>query len=361
MALRTLFWGFALSMVAMAQPSDDDIHRQFETFQRMFHKHYDSSRERDASFEAFSVSYRIIQANNVKGNHFKLGLNAFSDMSAAQFYSTHFGGASNPSSALLGGNTSLGMHESPTDVTVPKSKDWRDEGAVTPVKDQGDCGSCWSFSTTGALEAAWKIAGGGLIPLSEQQFLECDFGTGGISGNSNWGCGGGEPYWAFDYAKGASICSEPTYRYTGKDPDTRVNAQELCKTSQGQCEIAIPKGAVKGYKLVSRFSESALLSAVAQQPVSIAIDASSDLFRHYQSGVMSGACGFMLDHAVLLVGYGTENSDDYWLVKNSWGLSWGDEGYVRLVRGKFGTGECGIKSSAHYPVVERSSESNVVV
>eukprot|EP00927_Polykrikos_kofoidii_P075939 TRINITY_DN7250_c0_g2_i1.p1 TRINITY_DN7250_c0_g2~~TRINITY_DN7250_c0_g2_i1.p1 ORF type:complete len:362 (+),score=49.24 TRINITY_DN7250_c0_g2_i1:93-1178(+) len=361
MALRSLFGGFALSMFAMAHSSDDDIHRQFDTFQRVFNKHYESSQERDARFEAFSVSYRFIQANNVNGNSFMLGLNAFSDLSAAQFYKTHFGGASNSSSVLLGGTTSLGMHESPTDVTLPKSKDWRDDGAVTPVKDQGDCGSCWSFSTTGALEGAWKIAGGGLIPLSEQQFLECDFGTGGILGNSNWACGGGEPYWAFDYAKGASICSEPTYRYTGKDPNTKVHAQELCKKSQGQCEIAIPKGAVKGYKLVSRFSESALLSAVAQQPVSIGIAASSDLFRHYHSGVMSRACGFMLDHAVLLVGYGTESSDNYWLVKNSWGPSWGEEGYVRLIRGKIGAGECGIKTSAHYPVVEKSSEANFVV
>eukprot|EP00927_Polykrikos_kofoidii_P075938 TRINITY_DN7250_c0_g1_i1.p1 TRINITY_DN7250_c0_g1~~TRINITY_DN7250_c0_g1_i1.p1 ORF type:complete len:360 (+),score=54.03 TRINITY_DN7250_c0_g1_i1:105-1184(+) len=359
MASRSLFWGFALSMVAMAHPSDDDIHRQFEKFQRVFDKHYDSSQERDARFEAFSLSYRFVQANNVKGNSFMLGLNAFSDMSAAEFYRTHFGGAANSSSLLLARSTSLGMHESPTNVTLPTSKDWRDEGAVTPVKDQGTCGSCWSFSTTGALEGAWKIAGGDLIPLSEQQFLECDFGTKGM--NSNWACGGGEPYWAFDYAKGASICSEPTYRYTGEDPETRVNAQKLCTKSQGECEIAIPKGAVKGYKLVSRFSESALVSAVAQQPVSIGIAASSDLFRHYQSGVMVGECGFLIDHAVLLVGYGTENSKNYWLVKNSWGPSWGEEGYVRLVRGKWGAGECSIKSSAHYPVVEKLNEANFVV
>merc|ERR1711948_208827 len=173
--------------------------------------------------------------------------------------------------------------------------DWTTKGAVTPVKNQGQCGSGWSFSTTGALEGAYEIASGNLVSLSEQQFVDCD--------KVDSGCSGG---------------------LMGVSPD----------------------------------SESAMMSAVSQQPVSIAIEADKSVFQLYKSGVLQSSCGSSLDHGVLLVGYGTEDGTDYWKVKNSWGSSWGDAGYVKLLRGKGGSGECGLLKQASYPVV--SSDALVV-
>lgn len=352
----------ALCMFSASAQLDGEVQHQFDIYQRAFGKHYNSLEQREVHLEAFAVSYRFIQTENVKGNSFRLGLNAFSDMSVEQFYATHFGAMGNSSSSLLNDMPFLGTHESKTGFASPPAVDWRQNGAVTGVKDQGACGSCWSFSATGALEGAWKIASGSLVSLSEQQFVDCNFANGGgiLFDKSNYGCFGGEPYYAFTYATSAAICTESSYRYTAKDPDTKENAQNLCK-EHASCRVAIPKGAVKGFKTVSRLSESALMSAVAQQPVSIGIDADSDLFHHYSSGVLTGSCGVMIDHAVLLVGYGTDDGKDYWTVKNSWGSSWGESGYIRLLRGKTGFGECSIKTSPHYPVVEKATENNIVV
>merc|ERR1712151_1072822 len=138
-------------------------------------------------------------------------------------------------------------------------------------------------------------------------------------------------------------------------------SQGECSTSS--CKIAIPKGGVTGYKDVAADSEQALMSALNQQPVSIAIEADKSVFQLYHSGVLQGLCGASLDHGVLAVGYGTEDGKDYWLVKNSWGSSWGVNGFIKLLRGKGGSGECGILSQASYPVVKASieTESELVV
>jgi cathepsin L len=252
------------------------------------------------------------------------------------------------------------VHDLSFGATLPAAVDWRNQGAVTDVKDQGDCGSCWSFSATGALEGAWKIASGSLISLSEQQFVDCDFGNGGIFSGGDWGCGGGEPYWAFKYAKNVALCTESSYHYTATGPETREEGQKSC-SAHTSCEIGVPKGSVIGYKTVLRFSNSALMDAVATQPVSVAIDADVDVFMHYQSGVLAESCGFQLDHAVLIVGYGTDNNQDYWTVKNSWGTTWGESGFVRLTRDGWFSGECGIRMSPHYPVVQKPTDDTVVV
>jgi len=350
----------SMCVLASAQ-TNEEMYRQFDNYQQEYAKHYDTAERRAVAFEGFAASFRFIQTENAKGHSFKVGLNAFSDMLASDFRRTHFGAVGNVSNAAMNGLVFLGMHDETPVEDLPSAVDWRDHGAVTGVKDQGGCGSCWSFSTTGALEGAWKIATGTLVSLSEQQFLECDFGTGGTFGNSNWGCGGGEPYWAFDYVTGASLCTEWSYSYTAQDPDTTEHGQQLCKAHTSRCSVGIPRGAVKGYKIVRRFSDSALMSAVAQQPISVGIDADADIFRHYSSGAITGSCGLFIDHAVLLVGYGTENGVGFYLVKNSWGSSWGDEGYVRIARGGFPFGKCSITSSAHYPVVVKPSEVALLV
>merc|ERR1711865_921108 len=196
-----------------------------------------------------------------------------------------------------------------------ESIDWSTKGAVTAVKNQQQCGSCWAFSSTGGTESQWALATSNLQSLSEQQLVDCS--------KANGGCQGGLMDLGFKFAEVNEVCSEQSYPYKG--------IAGTCATS---CSAAIPKGGVSGYKDVAPKSMKDMMSAVAQQPVSIAIDASTDMFQSYKSGVLTGRCGSTLDHGVLTVGYGTEAGTDYWKVKNSWASVWGDAGYVKLQRGK---------------------------
>merc|ERR1712193_334592 len=190
-------------------------------------------------------------------------------------------------------------------------------------------------STTGSLEGAWEIATGNLVSLSEQQFVDCSKSFG------NMGCNGGLMDNAFQYAEQNAICPEQSYPYKAKGG--------TCQASS--CTTGIPKGGVTGFKDVGKEDLQALEEAVAQQPVSIAIEADQRVFQMYHSGVLTSTCGTKLDHGVLAVGYGTLDGPDYWKVKNSWGPTWGLEGYILLEKGKNSAGECGIKMQPSYPVV----------
>jgi len=221
-----------------------------------------------------------------------------------------------------------------SEVGAPASVDWRNSGAVTGVKNQGSCGSCWSFSTTGSIEGINKIKTGTLVSLSEQQFVDCDRSYGDL------GCSGGLPENAFQYAKANKIETEAAYPYTG------VRATCAYVASKGQVQL-------KGQGAVTKNSPSQLLAAVATQPVSVGIEADKLVFQSYSSGIItSTGCGISMDHAVLVVGYGSEGGQDYWLLKNSWGVTWGEKGYFRLARSTAtGAGICGLQQDATYPTL----------
>ena len=200
---------------------------------------------------------------------------------------------------------------------VPKAIDWRSKGAVTPIKDQGQCGSCWAFSTTGSLEGRCFVDGFGLHAFSEQQLVDCSGSFG------NQGCNGGLMNNAWDYLEKNCLCYEGEYPYSAID---------------GTCLKKTGHNKVKAYTAVVQGDVSQLAAAVAIQPVSIAVDAEN--WQLYQSGVFKD-CSTSLDHGVLLVGF----TQDAWIVKNSWGSSWGESGYIRLARGN----TCGLANAASYP------------
>jgi len=214
----------------------------------------------------------------------------------------------------------------------PAAIDWRAKGAVTAIKNQQQCGSCWAFSTTGSVEGAWAIAKGQLVSLSEQQLVDCS----GPEGNQ--GCNGGLMDDAFKFIiANKGICTEASYPYTA-----------VTGTCQTTCT---PVVTISSYADIPASNETALYNAVGQQPVSIAIEADQSGFQFYSGGVFDDpTCGTALDHGVLAVGYDHDATTnlDFWFVKNSWGNTWGEQGYIRMVRGK---NECGLAMMASYPIV----------
>jgi C1A family cysteine protease len=232
----------------------------------------------------------------------------------------------------------------------PTSVDWRTKGAVTPVKDQGQCGSCWSFSTTGALEGAYAIKNSNLVSFSEQQLVDCDYIR---VGGTSLGCNGGDMSSAMDWiGKNNGLCTESAYPYVSGTTKTNGACQKSCSIVSGS-DVSKPIA-------VAANSDSAMMTAIAQQPVSIAIEADQASFQLYKSGVFTGSCGTNLDHGVLLVGYGSSSNGDYYILKNSWSTSWADGGYMYIGRGNDpatgkpyngNKGQCGLLMQGVYPVL----------
>jgi len=225
-------------------------------------------------------------------------------------------------------------------VTAAGAVDWRAAGAVTGVKDQGQCGSCWAFSTTGSIEGANFVVNGQLLSLSEQELIDCD-----RSGNDR-GCNGGLMDYAYEWIiSNGGIDTEKDYPYTATDT--------VCDNTK-EHHVAV---AVTSFEDIPPNNEAAIKKAATVQPVSIAIAASGLPFQLYSHGVFNGSCSTQLDHGVLIVGYDTdaETGQEYWIVKNSWGEVWGEQGFIRMAMNHPPAGLCGLAMVPSFPVVKKGS------
>nr|AAD20453.1 cysteine endopeptidase precursor [Oryza sativa] len=312
--------------------SDEALWDLYERWQEHHHvpRHHGEKHRR---FGAFKDNVRYIHEHNKRAPGYP-PLNRFGDMGREEFRATFAGSHANDlrRDGLAAPPLPGFMYEGVRD--LPRAVDWRRKGAVTGVKDQGKCGSCWAFSTVVSVEGINAIRTGRLVSLSEQELIDCDTAD-------NSGCQGGLMENAFEYIKhSGGITTESAYPY---------------RAANGTCDAVRARGGlvvIDGHQNVPANSEAALAKAVANQPVSVAIDAGDQSFQFYSDGVFAGDCGTDLDHGVAVVGYGeTNDGTEYWIVKNSWGTAWGEGGYIRMQRDSgYDGGLCGIAMEASYPV-----------
>jgi KDEL-tailed cysteine endopeptidase len=277
-----------------------------------------SSAEYSARLGVFESNHQLIMAHNSEpGVSWEMGHNQFSALTAEEFEEEYLRGLS-PADAIEPEEADFALRAHP-----PTAVDWTTRGAVTAVHDQGKCGSCWAFASVGALEGAWFLKTGALVRMSEQQLVDCDV--------NSVGCNGGFMTNALYYAKAHGLSSFEDYQYLGYYGG-------FCR---GGC-TALPPGAITMVAAVPKGDEGALAKAIALQPVAVAVNATD--WRFYKSGIYTGECEPKPNHGVLAVGYGP----GFFKIKNSWGIGWGESGYIRL---QAGLNKCGIANDASYPIM----------
>jgi C1A family cysteine protease len=323
---------FATVALALSEPEYEAKFVKWVTEHKKVYKH-DEFFQR---YHNFKKNVDIIAKHNSMQKNYVLGTTNLADLSKEEFAKKYLGYKPNP-------NRKRNVRKVLAARMAPPSLDWQLLGKVTPVKDQGQCGSCYSFSATGAMEGAWAIAknltGPNVVSISEEQVVDCS------SAQGNQGCNGGLMDQVFQYViSNNGICSEQAYPYTAGGGQA------------GNCQTGCtPVVTISKFTDVAPNNEDAMVQAIQNGPLSVAIEADQSVFQLYTSGVIAATagCGTQLDHGVLAVGYGVDPTTGlkFWRIKNSWNSSWGNQGYVLLERGNaaYPSGTCGVASDPSYP------------
>ncbi|KAJ5076055.1 cathepsin l [Anaeramoeba ignava] len=287
----------------------------FNHFKNKFNKRY-TANEEAMRFKIFQGNLKRIREHNAGDHSYTMGVNQFTDLTNKEYQQKYL----SPIKMLVAPRAQEKVQ------IVGGQFNWVDHGAVTPIKDQGQCGSCWTFSTTGMIEGCTVADGGSLISLSEQEIVDCD--------NGGYGCSGGWPYQAMAWVtQNGGLCSEQDYPYVAYDQSCQSSSCNSVTTLNSHAQYS---------------SETQMMNEIQSKgPISIAVDASGDGFMNYNGGVYSGddCSQTQLDHAILIVGYNTDANPPYWIVKNSWGTSWGLSGYIWM---EYGQNTCGLATQAWY-------------
>ena len=311
------------ALLATYATASADFVGQFEAFKAKHGRRYASADEEARRFKVFAANMRKAAELQAVNPHARFGANAFADMTEQEFKTRHngeraFAKARRAAKSL----DTIRFSEAEKKLAAGEKQDWRPKGAVTPVKNQGQCGSCWSFSTTGGIEGQWFLAGNKLTSLSEQELVSCD--------TIDHGCNGGLMDNAFNWllqTHNGSIVTEGSYPYVSGD-----GIVPACSMTNREFGARIT-----GFKNVADNEADMAAFVYANGPLSIAVDAES--WQTYAGGVMTNCPAGQLDHGVLIVGFDLTASPKYWIIKNSWGPTWGEEGYIRV---EYGTGQCSI-------------------
>ena len=314
-----------IAAAAAAAAATDNLYPEFVRWTKAHRKLYSSPEEHVQRFANYQANYELVKSLNAIGGSANFALNKFADMSLAEFSSTYLRPMSFAPKNTGGRITTTG----PSFAAYPDSLDWRIKGAVNNIKDQGSCGSCWAFSTVANLEGAYFVAHNILPKLSDQQLVDCDHGCMVIDGElcCNQGCNGGLPLVALQYVKKNGMMSEADYAYSGTSTSCKYDATK-----------AIYKFADS--ERIDSDEDSIVAALNKFGPVSVGVDATYWSF--YNQGVYDTLCSSTaLNHGVAIVGYGAQGDIKYWIIRNSWGTGWGENGYMKLIRGK---NKCGVNN-----------------
>jgi cathepsin L len=321
--MKSLLILAALFACSLAAFSEKEYQNTFTSWMQNNKRSYHHD-EFQVRYRNFKNNMDIVDANNKQNNGMTLGLNKFADLSNAEFKKFYLGTKVTVETESVSAPT--------INNAFPTSLNWATKGAVTGIKNQEQCGSCWSFSTTGSVEGCHFQKTGKLVGLSEQNLMDCSTQQG------NQGCDGGLMTQAMEYImQNKGIDTEASYPYTAEDGTCSYSTANIGAT-------------ITNYTNVATGSESDLQTKTSVGPTSVAIDASHTSFQLYTSGVYyEPACSStQLDHGVLSVGWGVSGNTQYWIVKNSWGSDWGQSGYIWMSRDK--NNNCGIATMATLPI-----------
>jgi C1A family cysteine protease len=290
-------------------------------------KTYNSPDEHNFRLKTFFKNYLATKAESLTAVNYTVALNEFSDLTTEEFLTKHTG-------VTFETRKRTEQWVNPSFKADPPAEvNWVKAGKVTEIKNQGQCGSCWAFSVVAAVEAARAISGGPVQDLSEQQLVDCAQKYG------PQGCNGGWMDDALRYVKDMGLETAQDYPYIAREQTCAYDASKVVTKISGIFDVA-----------ANNYGQ--LLSAAATSVITLALDAQGIM--RYQSGVFDGTCGIQMNHAVNVVGYGTDaaSGNGYWLMRNSWGSNWGESGYFRLIRdGRAGSGICGMRQRAYYPLM----------